>query len=128
MSSKRLNLYYRLPVVGLCGLIFWQSSFPSVISEPLFPHDDKIMHILVYGCLAFLAARDLAMEKPGWPLRTIRMAAFFFAVAYGATDEIHQGFTAGRHASFLDLLADGIGGFFGVLLYSKTRSVTKPYN
>jgi VanZ family protein len=39
--------------------------------------------------------------------------------AYAATDEVHQAFVAGRHASPLDWLIDTAGVIAGVLLYTR---------
>jgi VanZ family protein len=48
--------------------------------------------------------------KKGW-------LAWLFAVLYAATDEFHQSFTPGRHASFEDVLIyDNLGAYLAVLL------------
>ncbi len=108
-----LNLYYRLPVVLLCTGIFWQSCYASLGPVPLFPHGDKVAHLMVYGLLAFVAARWLSREKRNLSPGAITLLAAVFAIGYGITDEIHQGFVPGRDASFLDLAADGLGAVAG---------------
>jgi len=118
MSSKHLTVYYRLPVIGLCALIFWQSSFPSAISTPLFAHDDKVFHFITYVVLAFLAARNLKKEKSAWSIQKIVLSAIVFSALYGLSDEIHQAFVPARHASFFDFLADGTGSLCGGLIFT----------
>ncbi|MBC8442348.1 MAG: VanZ family protein [Deltaproteobacteria bacterium] len=118
-SSSKLNLIYlyRLPVIGLCLLIFWQSSNPSIISTSLFSHDDKVLHFGVWALLAFLIARDLIAEKPFWPLTKIKIITIVFACLFGLSDEIHQAFVPSRSASAGDFLADCAGSIFGCLFY-----------
>ena len=41
------------------------------------------------------------------------MAAFLFALMYGISDEFHQSFIQGRDSSWLDVMADGAGGYLG---------------
>ena len=117
--SNRLNLIYlyRLPVIGLCLLIFWQSSYPGIISEPLFPFDDKVLHFGAYALLAFLTARDLTAEKSFWSLPKIKIIAITFSCLFGLSDEIHQAFVPSRDASAGDFLADCAGSIFGCLFY-----------
>ncbi|MDA3791687.1 MAG: VanZ family protein [Desulfobacula sp.] len=118
-SSSKLNLIYlyRLPVIGLCLFIFWQSSYPGIISEPLFPYDDKVLHFGAWALLAFLTARDLTAEKPFWSLTKIKIIAILFACLFGLSDEIHQAFVPSRCASAGDFLADCAGSIFGCLFY-----------
>lgn len=46
-------------------------------------------------------------------------------ILYGVSDEIHQHFVPGRDASILDVMADIVGGSFGMLvaikMYRKRR-------
>ena len=118
-SSNKLNLIYlyRLPVIVLCLVIFWQSSYPGIISEPLFPFDDKVFHFASYALLAILTARDLIAEKPFRPLARIKVIAIFFACLFGLSDEIHQAFVTSRDASTGDFLADCAGSILGCLIY-----------
>jgi VanZ family protein len=45
------------------------------------------------------------------------------ALAFSATDEIHQSFVPGRHASVYDVIVfDNIGAAIALLLYSRFRS------
>jgi len=133
-SSNKLNLIYlyRLPVIVLCLFIFWQSSYPGIISEPLFPFDDKVFHFAAYALLATLTARDLIAEKLFRSLTRIKIIAIFFACLFGLSDEIHQAFVASRDASAGDFLADCAGSILGCLIYieffirKNKRQVRKP--
>jgi len=116
-SILKLNLYYRLPLLAFCLFLFFQSSFPSINSAPLFPHDDKLMHMGAYAFLAFLAARNLHHERPFFSQRKLKVLAILFAVSYGLSDEIHQAFVPSRTASTWDFAADILGSFLGTGVY-----------
>ena len=118
-KSLVLNLSYRLPVIGLCAFIFWQSSSPAFITKSFFPHDDKVFHFSAYALLAFLCARDLGKEYPFWPVSRITLISFFFASLYGLSDELHQAFVPQRFASFYDIIANCAGSISGSLFYIK---------
>ncbi|WP_022667722.1 VanZ family protein [Desulfospira joergensenii] len=122
----KLNLFYRLPLALFCGFIFWQSGCPSLISEPLFPHDDKVMHLAAYALMALLAARWIPREKKGLPLSRIKILALLFASFYGLSDEIHQAFVPSRSASVMDWAADILGALLGVWIYGRVRSGKNP--
>ncbi len=106
-----------LCLVGLCGLIFWQSSGPLPPATPSLPGLDKLAHVVVYALLAWLAARAFATlsrkTQTGW----LPWAAAVFAVLYGLSDEVHQSFVPGRSADVWDLVADTVGAAGGALLY-----------
>ncbi|MFH2092936.1 MAG: VanZ family protein [Pseudomonadota bacterium] len=115
MFSKNL-IVYRLPVIALCVAIFWQSSYSMSFVKPLFPHDDKVIHFILYAVLAMLTVRDLAHEKPAWSPGKTALIAIAFSMAYGLSDEIHQAFVPSRCASGLDFLADSFGSLAGTLV------------
>ena len=116
-SSLKLNLFYRLPLICFCVFLFWQSSFSSLSSAPLFPHDDKLMHLGAYGFLAFLAAQNLHLEKPSFSRTKLKVLAILFACLYGFSDEIHQAFVPERTASVWDFAADILGSILGACFY-----------
>ena len=116
-GTLTLNLFYRLPLFTFCLFIFWQSSFSFLDSPPLFPHEDKLMHMGAYGFMALLAARNLKKERPFFNRSKIRILAILFASLYGLTDEIHQAFVPSREASILDFAADICGSIMGACFY-----------
>ena len=106
VSARTLSLWG--PVAGTMAAIFVLSSMPSV-PGPGFPHADKVGHVGLYAVLTWFVVRalgdgDVRRAGPGeWA------AAAVLAIAYGATDEMHQAFVPGRVASWADLGADAIG-------------------
>jgi len=94
--------------------IFYVSSLHQA---PLPPGvGDKPAHATAYLGLAFVIARALAGGLP--PRLTWRQAltGFAIAVVYGASDEFHQLFVAGRDADVLDLRADAIGAAIAMVV------------
>src|SRR5512132_1913688 len=90
--SRALTLW--LPVVVWAAVIFTFSSIPS-LSTGLGTWDTilrKAAHMTEYAILGALLLRALGRELP----------ALFLGLACAVTDEIHQHFVEGRHASPLD--------------------------
>jgi VanZ family protein len=101
-----------LPVVAWAALIFTLSSVPS-LGTGLGTWDTilrKCAHVTEYAVLAFLLRR--ALSTP-W--------AFVAAVAYAASDEVHQTFVRGRHGAPRDVLIDSIGIVIGLLVARRVR-------
>ena len=92
-ASRVLSAW--LPVVAWAALIFTR----------------KLAHAAEYAVLAVLLWRAL---ESGW-------AAFWLAVAYAITDEIHQAFVPGRHMSPLDVAVDAAGAAVGLLFVLRVR-------
>lgn len=115
---NKKNLFYRMPVLGFCILIFWQSSQPASGLPQLFTHQDKLVHLIIYLVLGLLAARALYSDKPLWSAWQIGLASSLFALFYGLSDEFHQLLVPGRDASFFDWTADTIGGITGSYLWA----------
>jgi VanZ family protein len=125
LSSNTLSLtfLYRLPVIALCLAIFWQSSYPGLIKQPLFSHADKLLHFIAYAFLAVLCARNLAAEKPFWTPFRIKIVTIFCVSLYGLSDEIHQAFVPARSASMGDFVADCTGSVAGSFFYLWKKSM-----
>ena len=105
-------------MVLYAGSIFYFSSKSSIPYLPFpFPEVDKVYHFFEYLGLAFLMIRALYPEGR-FSLRTRCLAAFFVAVAYGASDEFHQYFVPGRDCSGFDLLADTAGSAAGIFIFT----------
>ena len=110
--SHRL-LWVWLPVVLWAAVIFALSSIPS-LSTGLGLWDTilrKLAHSAEYAVLGLLLVRALARE----------VTAFAAGVAYAISDEIHQHFVPGRHASPLDVAIDAAGVLLGVLALHRLR-------
>ena len=99
------------PVVLYMGIIFVVSHQPEVsIPAGL---TDKQSHSLAYTLLGILIVRALA---GGFGVRVSPRAALLgvlLTALYGASDEYHQTFVAGRSADVYDLYADATGGAIG---------------
>jgi VanZ family protein len=102
-----------LPVVAWAAVIFTLSSIPS-LSTGLGTWDTilrKGAHLTEYAVLGGLLYRALGRE----PL------ALAVGIAYAATDELHQYFVRGRHASPVDVAIDAVGVAVGMLIWLRLR-------
>jgi VanZ family protein len=102
-----------LPVLIWAAVIFTLSSIPS-LSTGLGTWDTilrKGAHLTEYAVLGGLLYRALGRE----PL------ALAVGIAYAATDELHQSFVRGRHASPVDVAIDAVGVALGMLIWLRLR-------
>ena len=109
-------LTHWLPVVLWAALIFTLSSIPS-LSTGLGIWDlilRKCAHATEYAILAVLLVRALEREGP----------ALALGVLYAASDEVHQAFVRGRHASPIDVAIDTIGLLVGLAAWRRARQST----
>jgi VanZ family protein len=107
--SRALSLW--LPVIVWAAVIFLFSSIPS-LGTGLGVWDTilrKGAHMTEYAILGLLLLRAVGRELP----------AFALGIAYAITDEIHQHFVRGRHASPIDVLIDTAGVAIGIFLASR---------
>jgi VanZ family protein len=104
-------LTHWLPVVLWAALIFTLSSIPHLGTD-LGTWDlilRKCAHMTEYAILAFLLARAFGREAP----------ALAAGVVYAISDEVHQGFVSGRHASPIDVAIDTVGLLLGLLVWRR---------
>jgi VanZ family protein len=102
-----------LPVIVWAAVIFTFSSIPS-LSTGLGTWDTvlrKGAHVTEYAVLGALLYRALRREP-------LALAA---GIAYAATDELHQHFVRGRHASPVDVAIDAVGVSLGMLIWLRVR-------
>jgi VanZ family protein len=96
------------PVIVWAGVIFALSSVPS-LNSGLGTWDDvlrKCAHVTEYAILGFVLLRATGRELP----------ALVLGVLYAASDEFHQHFVHGRHASPVDVLIDSVGLLIGIFV------------
>jgi VanZ family protein len=96
-------------VVVWAALIFAVSSIPT-LNSGLGTADTllrKAAHMTEYALLAVLLYRALGDE----------LLAFFGAILYAASDELHQAFVRGRHGTAVDAGIDAIGVFVGLTIW-----------
>jgi len=108
-----------LTTLAYMGLLFYLSSRSSFHLPKLPENSDKVIHICLYGPLAYLLF--LSLRESGFR-RNIFITAVVIAAVYGISDEFHQYFVPGRDASAWDVLADLTGAFLG----SVGASIRKP--
>ena len=109
LPMRKLTLWG--PVVAWAAVIFALSSIPS-LSSGLGVWDTvlrKGAHLTEYAVLGALLLRALGRDAP----------AFLAGMAYAATDELHQHFVAGRHASPIDVGIDAVGVALGLLVWRR---------
>jgi VanZ family protein len=102
-----------LPVVAWAAVIFAFSSVPN-LSTGLGTWDlvlRKLAHTTEYAILGALLWRALGRE----------VTAFAAGVIYAASDELHQHFVRGRHASPVDVAVDAFGLLVGILVAARLR-------
>ncbi len=75
---------------------------------------DKLLHIIEYFILAFLAINATKI-----PSTTIIIWIIIIGLAYGGFNEIWQVLIATRFASIYDVIADGIGMVLGSIVTYK---------
>ena len=112
MARSRLLTVW-LPVVVWAAVIFTFSSIPS-LSTGLGTWDTilrKAAHLTEYAVLGALLYRALGREA----------LALAVGIAYAATDELHQYFVRGRHASPVDVAIDAVGIAVGMLVWLRLR-------
>jgi VanZ family protein len=114
------------PPLALMALIFFLSAQPSLNSGlGWIDHvARKLVHASEYALLFFLWWRALRTVMGG--MRAL-VPALVVAVAYAATDELHQRFVPGRHSTWVDVLIDSMGAALAALLLYRahTREVAQ---
>jgi VanZ family protein len=99
------------------AVIFAASNTPAARIPSAGPWDVLVKkggHLASYALLAWLWLRAL---RPALSPRRLFSAAFAIAVLYAASDEVHQAFVAGRHATPVDVGIDAAGALLAILLW-----------
>jgi len=110
------------PAIAWAGLIFALSAQPNLRFVPDAGLDflvRKAGHMAVFGILALLTWRALATTT-AW--RRPWACAVVLALLYAVTDELHQGFVAGRHPSAVDVGIDAAGALIAIVAVGIVRS------
>ncbi|RPI78343.1 MAG: VanZ family protein [Chloroflexi bacterium] len=122
MSTTTIQKFIKRwgPTVLIMAVIYFASS----LSSGEVPHFEGILdyiikkggHMTGYALLALAYLRGIGKTSS----RAI-FFAWFLAVAYALTDELHQSLTPGRTPRFTDIGFDAAGAFLGLLAYSIIR-------
>jgi len=95
------------------AFIFYLSSLPS--SKPplgdLVSLPNALYHVAEFGLLGFLMCSMFAKCS------TQFSSSFLLASSYGVLDEVHQFFVPTRYCTLVDVCADAIGSFLGVMFF-----------
>lgn len=86
---------------------------------------DKLVHILIYLSLSFLWISYIdkaTVNLLGSPILIVVFICFFYGIVIEAVQEL---FIPLRKADFLDVLANMIGVFFGVILFKNVKNRIK---
>ena len=109
------------PPIALMALIFALSAQPD-LNSGLGTIDligRKLVHATEYGLLTFLwwrALRTIASPRAAVAL------ALGISIGYAGTDEFHQSYVNGRHASPIDVLIDATGAVAVAALLMRRRA------
>ena len=117
-ASRALSLW--LPVIVWAAVIFTFSSIPS-LGTGLGDWDTilrKGAHMTEYAILGLLLLRAIGRELP----------ALAVGIGYAITDEVHQHFVSGRHASPIDVAIDSAGILIGILFLSRAQRLARYRN
>jgi VanZ family protein len=132
--SQDVYTKIRTTVMRQCDTVFWRwlcvlvyASAIFVLSAvpgnklPAFHVSDKVLHAVEFGILAFLLCRALHAQMPARSERFIMGCSLLIAIGYGISDEAHQLLVAERVSDLTDLMADSLGAFCAVWMWSRVR-------
>ena len=105
------------PTALWAAVLFLLSELPGTVGS-LPVGTDKLVH----GGLYLILGLSLAWGKEKTRLRVPMVLLLLMGVGYGALDEWHQSFVAGRDVSVGDWVADSAGVIIGLLLFSSFSS------
>jgi len=96
-----------IALIGYCGLIYILSGRSSLPMPQFFSFQDKLHHAGAFFGMSLLAWRCFRH----WITDSlvVQLLSVLFCSVYGATDEWHQSFVAGRHSDVWDWVADTLG-------------------
>ena len=107
--------------------IYWLALFVGThipLRKIGLPGNDKLLHLLAYGGLAFLLAWAVAGARPTW--RSI-LAVLLVVSTYGIVDELTQSLIPSRSSDLGDWIADVAGALFGLVCYRVTLPFVQPW-
>lgn len=117
-----------LPPLVVMGAIFFLSAQASSGSHTVFEVVlRKLAHVTEYAVLTLCWWRALSGLRLSGSNRNRVLLAVCLALAYAASDELHQTFVSGRHGTPVDVLVDSIGMTVAAVIatrsYARRRSL-----
>ena len=107
-----------------CGIIFYLSSQVFSVETP-YSNLDKIVHLIEYSILGFLASNAFSKNGSKENKDKTLFLSILFSFFYGLSDEVHQLTVPGRTFSLMDLLFDLLGGSLGGWFFWKSQDSAK---
>jgi VanZ family protein len=105
------------PAAAWAAVLFLLSAWANPPVPLWFPGQDKVAHVGLYGVLGLALAYGRGRAVPPPP----HLLMILVGALYGATDELHQVFVAGRTPDPRDWLADITGLLVGYGLWQSLR-------
>ena len=93
----------------------------EVVPEAPFEGADKAAHIAAYFVLGVLGVGAVARLRADWPRPLVGSMALVVGALFGALDEFHQSFVAGRQMDMKDWLTDLLGLALAVIIARAAR-------
>lgn len=124
MVKVKKTLYLWLPVLTWSVVIFLFSNRSSIHTTDFYLGDfilKKSAHLLEYGMFSTLIYR--ALINSGVDKKKAMWVAVLVCFMYGASDEYHQSFIAGRTPTVRDVLIDTSGAL--IFVYGIIRNIKK---
>lgn len=114
-----------LPAAGWAALIFWLSSQSEPVEQDIWlpPHADKVVHMILFGVLAWLVYPF--MRIIGWNELLAACVSLAIASVYGIIDEWHQSYVPNRQMDLYDWIADTLGAATVFWLRAKESRILK---
>lgn len=124
--TERWGWPWSVLLLAYCVLIFWLSSQPMLPMPDLgLEWQDKVVHASAYALMALLFWRTgrTSVKEEFLSRPVLALCTLLFCVLYGASDEWHQSFVAGRDASLYDWMADVIGISISIFILWKKEVI-----
>lgn len=110
----------QLRLIRVVPAFLWMIGIFTLSSQSRLPHAFGIPsqfmaiagHLVAFGVLAILTAWGIRVDFRRSSKSVL--VAFALTVLYGVSDEIHQSFVPGRHATVEDVMTDAIGAAAGL--------------
>jgi len=113
--EKHNKISWVITVLIAAGIFYVSSWTSEGIGKPMASWTTLAYHFFAFFFFAAFLLISLVQGKTG--KKSFILIAFFIAVFYGITDEIHQMFVPGRHCAFFDFLINSSGIFIATLIY-----------
>jgi len=125
--KQKFSTHQWAPIV-LMVLIFIESSIPMdggpdniAFLTNLNPHIQNLLHIPLYGTLAFLWLGFFCVS--GKPTLQMVCYSLIITICYGCLDEVHQSFVRGRYGGLLDIYLNVTGAVAGSVFFWYFRKI-----